>query len=78
MARDYLPIQGTSVPCERAFSSSKLTDGDSRTRLTTHHFGLLQIAKKHMMGERREREEELKAQRVAEQERWAGAVVVSD
>jgi len=34
MARDYLAIQGSSVPSERAFSSGALTGTSLRNRLT--------------------------------------------
>lgn len=45
MARDYLAVQGSSVPCERAFSSSKLTDSDHRCNLTSENFGAIQMVK---------------------------------
>jgi hypothetical protein len=52
MARDYLAIQGSSVPCERAFSSSKHTDSYLRCNLTEQLFGELQLAKHHIKGKR--------------------------
>lgn len=42
---DYLPIQGTSVPCERAFSSSAETDTKKRNRLGPDLFEASQITK---------------------------------
>jgi hypothetical protein len=45
MARDYLAIQGSSVPSERAFSSGGLTDTSRRNRLTPAAFEALQILK---------------------------------
>lgn len=33
MALDYLPIQASSVPCERVFSSVKETDASKRNRI---------------------------------------------
>ncbi len=42
---DVLPIQGTSVPCERVFSSSKETDTARRNRLTPEMMEALQILK---------------------------------
>jgi hypothetical protein len=34
MAMDYLPVQPSSVPCERAFSSSGLTDTKQCNQIT--------------------------------------------
>lgn len=45
MARDYLAIQGSSVPSERAFSSGGLTGTSLRNRLTPAIFEALQILK---------------------------------
>ena len=47
MARDYLPIQGSSTPSERAFSSASLTDSDTkqRNRLAPDTFEALQNLK---------------------------------
>ena len=45
MARDYLAIQGSSVPSERAFSSGALTGTSLRNRLTPEIFEALQILK---------------------------------
>ena len=33
IALDYLPIQASSVPCERVFSSAKETDTQKRNRI---------------------------------------------
>ena len=44
-ALDYLPIQGTSVPCERVFSSAKLTKSDLRNLLDPNIMEALQILK---------------------------------
>jgi hypothetical protein len=46
MARDYLAIQGSSVPSERAFSSGGLTGTSLRNRLTPAVFESLQILKR--------------------------------
>jgi hypothetical protein len=45
MARDYLAIQGSSVPSERAFSSGGLTDTSRHNHLTPAAFEALQILK---------------------------------
>lgn len=45
MARDYLPIQGSATPSERAFSNASLTDSKQRNRLTTEVFEALQNLK---------------------------------
>ncbi|PBK86058.1 hypothetical protein ARMGADRAFT_1128140 [Armillaria gallica] len=42
---DVLPIQGTSVPCEHVFSSSKETDTACRNHLTPEMMEVLQILK---------------------------------
>jgi hypothetical protein len=45
MARDYLAIQGSSTPSERAFSGGGLTGTTLRNRLQTEIFEALQILK---------------------------------
>ena len=45
MARDYLPIQGSATPSERAFSNASLTDSKQRNRLTPDMFEALQVLK---------------------------------
>lgn len=52
MAVDYLPIQATSVPCERAFSSSAETDTKKRTRLHPTLVESLQLMKFYFKRER--------------------------
>jgi hypothetical protein len=42
---DYLPIQASSVPCERVFSSSAETDTKKRNRLKPELMEALQILK---------------------------------
>ena len=42
---DYLPIQASSVPCERAFSSSAETDTDKRNRIKSDLMEALQLHK---------------------------------
>jgi hypothetical protein len=45
IARDYLAVQGSSVPSERAFSSGALTSTRRRNRLTPELFEALQMLK---------------------------------
>ena len=45
MARDYLAVQGSVTPSERAFSSAALTDTKRRNRLSPDLFESLQILK---------------------------------
>ena len=45
IARDYLAIQGSATPSERAFSSGGITDSARCNRLTVNVFGALQILK---------------------------------
>lgn len=42
---DYLPIQASSVPCERAFSSSAETDTNRRNRISPVLMEALQMLK---------------------------------
>lgn len=42
---DFLPIQASSVPCERVFSSSSETDTKKRNRLKPEFMEALQILK---------------------------------
>jgi hypothetical protein len=68
MARDYLPIQGSSVPCERVFSDAGLTDTKHRARILPENFGDIQIVKNKFKKERRQHEAEIVAS-VAERRR---------
>jgi hypothetical protein len=45
MARDLLPVQASSVPCERVFSSAKLTTTVQRNRISPRLVEMLQIIK---------------------------------
>lgn len=45
IALDYLPVQASSVPCERAFSSSGETDTKKRNRIKEDFMEELQILK---------------------------------
>jgi hypothetical protein len=45
IARDYLAIQGSATPSERAFSSAGLTDSARRNCLSPEVFEALQILK---------------------------------
>ena len=45
IARDYLCIQGSATPSERAFSSGGITGAARRNRLSVEAFEALQILK---------------------------------
>lgn len=45
IALDYLPIQASSVPCERVFSSSAETDTNKRNRIKADLMEALQLLK---------------------------------
>ncbi|KIJ31433.1 hypothetical protein M422DRAFT_95019, partial [Sphaerobolus stellatus SS14] len=45
IAQDYLPIQGSSVASEHAFSSAGITGTDCQSRLLPTTFEALQILK---------------------------------
>ena len=52
MAMDYLPIQASSVPCERIFSSSSETSTKKRNRISPLLMEALQILKFQIKKER--------------------------
>jgi hypothetical protein len=52
MAMDYLPIQATSVPCERVFSSAKETDTLKRNKISPVLMEALQLLKFSLKKER--------------------------
>ncbi|GJE88702.1 hAT transposon family protein [Phanerochaete sordida] len=62
MARDFLPVQGSSVPCERAFSSAGLTDDKRRGAILPENFGAIQTLKARYVAERKRKKEEVEAQ----------------
>lgn len=70
MARDYLAIQGSSVPSERIFSSSKHTDSYLRNSLAPETMGALQIAKGHVIRERLAKERDEAARAAAIKAKW--------
>ena len=45
IAHNYLPIQGSAVPCKHRFSSAGITGMDCRNRLAPKTFEALQILK---------------------------------
>lgn len=52
IAMDYLPVQATSVPCERVFSSAKDTDTAKRNRISPVLMEALQLLKHALRKER--------------------------
>jgi hypothetical protein len=52
MAMDYLPIQASSVPCERIFSSSAETNTKKRNRISALLMEALQMLKFYLKKER--------------------------
>jgi len=52
IAMDYLPIQATSVPCERVFSSAKDTNTAKRNRISPVLMEALQMLKYLLKKER--------------------------
>lgn len=52
IALDVLPVQASAVPCERVFSSSKLTDESRRSNLSPAFMEMLQILKYRFRKER--------------------------
>jgi hypothetical protein len=49
---DYLPVQATSVPCERVFSSAKETDTTKRNQISPVLMEALQLLKFSLKKER--------------------------
>ena len=49
---DYLPVQATSVPCERVFSSAKETDTARRNKISPVLMEALQLLKFSIKKER--------------------------
>lgn len=53
IARDYLAIQASSVPCERLFSMAGIADTSRRNRMKPETFSALQTLRSHLQMERR-------------------------
>ena len=70
IALDYLPIQGSSVPCERVFSNAGLTDTKRRAQLLPKSFGAIQTVKGKYKKERRHRQSQIDAKHAAEKNQW--------
>ena len=52
IAMDYIPVQATSVPCERVFSSAKETDTNKRNRMSPLLMEAIQLLKFSLKKER--------------------------
>jgi hypothetical protein len=65
IARDYLAVQGSSVPCEFVFSGAKEADTAQRRSMTPKVFSAIQIYRNSSRWERKkeaeENEEEMEA-----------------
>ena len=68
---DYLPIQGSSVPCEHIFSDAGLTDTKCHAQLLPENFSAIQTVKGKYKKERREWRELKEAKHAMERQRWA-------
>ena len=54
IARDFLAIQASSIPCERLFSMAGIVDTKRRNRLAPGTFSALQTVRAHRQMTRRE------------------------
>ena len=70
IARDYLAVQGSSVPCERQFSSAGPIDDKRRGSLLPSTFEALQVTKTYYKLERARVELEERARRDAQRQQW--------
>jgi hypothetical protein len=70
MAIDYLPIQGSPIPCKCVFSDTRLTDTKRRMRLLPDNFGKMQAVKGKYKKEWRCRKAQVVAKRAAEKRHW--------
>lgn len=69
MAANYLAVQGSSVPCERQFSSAGLVDTKRRNRLGAEKFGSIKYVKAHHRNTRKT--DELKKFKLEESQKRA-------
>jgi hypothetical protein len=70
IACDYLPVQGSSVASERAFSSAGLDDDKHRRRISADVFGTLPFVKTYYKGLRRQDSTSLKTTEEAIRAAW--------
>jgi len=70
IARDYLPVQGSSVPSERAFSSAGLDDDKRHGGVSAETFGILQFVKTYYKDLRRQEVATKRAKEEATRATW--------
>lgn len=56
VARDYLAIQASSIPCERLFSMAGIADTKRRNRMAPEVMSALQILRSHLQMVRRRKD----------------------
>ena len=76
IACDYLPVQGSSMPSERAFSSAGLDDDKRRRKISPDTFGTLQFIKTYYNDLRRQETASKKAAEEATRSTWTNTSVV--
>jgi len=73
---DYLPIQGSSVPCEHIFSDTGLTDMKCHAQLLPENFSAIQTVKGKYKKEWRCCQAQIDAKRVVEKNQWMDDSIV--
>jgi len=70
IALDYLPVQGSSVPCECVFSDAGLTNTKCHAHLFPENFDAIQTVKGHYKKEQCQRQHLIAAQWAAQKKWW--------